>query len=282
MKQGHLTLIYITLFVSCFFFLMLEQRRYDNVQKEKQKIEQALLEAIEQAGRCYTAALFESDENKLKIWELAFWRAFYVSIGAFEDKAQQELLVAYLPLMIIAQENGAYFYHLEEKKINGTEQFLPVWSEKINYSYSQGCSVAEKKIAVAETLESEATKIITNHNYIAEQYGISYSFSVPKFLLDTSESLEFPMVFVAFQGWPLTAAEDIVYENCIDAGAYLKKVVRYVVTGPVSILDTRSLYHERGCSKIRKEEIISGDGDVTLEEAIRNFGAVPCDSCIKE
>ena len=39
MKQGHLALVFLTIYSICFILLFIEQERYDKVQGEKQIIE---------------------------------------------------------------------------------------------------------------------------------------------------------------------------------------------------------------------------------------------------
>ena len=107
---------------------------------------------------------------------------------------------------------------IEENKI------LHTWSEKVPFVFLEESTEEEKKAIIAEVIEEYASELISNHNYIAKQYGLTYSFYVPQFLQNTSEQWNFPMIVAVFQGWPLTASKEIVYENCIDAAVYIQEV----------------------------------------------------------
>lgn len=280
MKQGHLALMFLAMYSACFLFLYIEQSRYDEVQEEKQKVEQALIDGLETAGREYTAVLNASEEKKKQTLEKVFLESVSVSLGMFTSEEEQEILRMYLPMMVLAEEDGAFFFYIQEQYKDGKMELCHVWSEKIPYEFPEDSTEAQRKSVVAETLETNASDIITKHNYIAFQYGISYSFFVPDFLQDTSEIIKFPMLFVVFQGWPLTASGDIVYENCIDAGVYLQEVERYLVERPESISRAVSFYHRDTCSRITGSSNRFYEEYVTEKEAVRIYGAFPCSECV--
>lgn len=281
MKQGHLALVFLVIYISCFIFLKVTQVQYDQALQEKQRVEQALIEAVQNAGREYTAVLNASEEDKKEAFETAFMEAFYVSMGLFETEEKQEYLRMYLPMLVLAEEDGAFFWYMQERQNGDAVELCHLWSEKIVYGDSEYDDTEEvKKRMVAETLEKEASKIISSHNYIASQYGISYSFFVPTFLQDGATTINFPMLFVVFQGWPLSAAGDVIYENCIDVGLYLQTVDYYVVTGPESLLEAICIYHQKECASLDESRGDSEKGYVTEEDAIRKYGAYPCSQCI--
>ena len=122
--------------------------------------------------------------------------------------------------------------------------------------------------------------MITEHNYIAEQDGLGYTFFVPRFLQNSSDILEFPMLFVAFQGWPLVENGSVVYENCVDAGVYLKETTYYVVDLPRDLAKTIAYYHKADCPRVPEWLKQTPEFVVTKEEAVREYGAFPCDFCL--
>ena len=81
----------------------------------------------------------------------------------------------------------------------------------------------KKKALMADVLEQKASGIITNHNVIAAQYGLSYHYSLPVFFQDTSRLPEFPMLFIVFQGWPINHSRMLYYDACLDAGMFLRQ-----------------------------------------------------------
>ncbi len=220
MKQGHLLLLFLIIYGSCFLLLYCEQKKYDAALDEKQKVEQALLEAIEHAGNQCKKVINDNDEKKKQVIADAFSEAFYVSMGMFQSEQPKEFWRIYIPMLVLVEEEGASFYYMQESK----EQILyHDWTEKLYFNFPENCSDAKKKSLMADVLEKEASKIISNHNFIAEQYGFSYRYSLPMFFQDTTQDLEFPMLFVVFQGWPLNVSDMIYYENCLDAGVFLRK-----------------------------------------------------------
>ena len=90
---------------------------------------------------------------------------------------------------------------------------------------------------------------------------------------------KYPMVFVVFQGWPLNATGDIIYENCLDAGGYLKEKEYFVVTFPKNLADTKSKYHRRHCSELEYDSMKISERVLSKEEAVRQYGAFPCEKC---
>lgn len=279
MRQGHFAIIFCTIYVVFFMLLQLEQIKFDKVQMEKQRIEEALQEAIEHAGKEFSSVLNESEIQKKRVLEQTFFESLYISLGIFEEPEKQENLRMYLPMLALVEEDGVFFYHMVEKN-NGKEvEIMHIWSEKIPYAYEKECSEQEKKKYIVRTLEEKASRIISNHNHIASQYGISYIFSVPEFLVSTSENIEFPILLAVFQGWPLNVAGDVFYENCIDTGVYLQRVKQYIITGPEQLSEPYFRYHIRDCPYVEDKELAYTE-TVSEEEAVIQYGAFPCDNCI--
>lgn len=271
-------LAFLILYIICFLLLDLEKKQYDKVLTEKQKIERALIKAMKSAGEKYEEVIHASEEKRKNTLEDAFFESLYITMGLLEEKEKREQLKMYLPMLILAEEDGAFFYYMEEKEVNSVTELQHLWSDKILYSDEADSSVAQKKSLVAKTLEKTASEIITNHNYIASQYGISYSFYTPEFLQNTSSSLEFPMLLCVFQGWPLTENGQLYYENCLDTGIYIQKIKHYVITGPQNLSDTRCRYHTKDCGLSEAESILAEN--ISEKEAISRFGAYPCEVCI--
>ena len=280
MKQGHFVVIFIILYAVCFLALSVEKESYDKVVEEKRRVERGLLKALEDTARGLSKVIHDSDEKKRQVIETVFQESFYVSLGIFGDIEEQEKIRMYLPMLVLVEEDGVQFYYITEEQQNGATELEHVWSEKLYFSFPENSTEAKKKANVAAVLEQHASQIITEYNYIARQYGVQYSFFVPDFLQNVEESLEFPMLFAVFQGWPLNAAGDIVYENCIDAGGYLQEVERYVVELPITLEKTVCFFHRMDCPDVLEGEGKFLDQYCTEREAITNFGAFPCEKCM--
>jgi len=232
MKQGHLLLIFIIISCGCFLSLYCEQKYYDSTMQEKQRIERALLEAVEDTGNKSKAALFEDEKRKKKIIEDAFSEAMYVFMGYLDTPEEKEFWRLYVPMLIWVEEDGAYFYCLQTNSKNKEKELYHSWTKKLFFSFPDRCSVGKKKSLMAEALETKASKIISNHNVIAAQYGISYQYSLPLFFQDTSQPPEFPMLFVVFQGWPINNTNMFFFDACIDAGVFLRQKEEAVTQYP--------------------------------------------------
>lgn len=224
MKQGHLALMFLILYMGCFSTLIMEQHKYDRVLREKQRLEEALLDAIEIAGKEFVTVLTASEEEKKRVFSETFLEALQWYLGASEEMTQQNITRFCVPLLILAEEDGVSFCYLQEAWNGEQSEIYHVWSEKESYEFSYGIEEKQKKAAVADYLERKASEYITYHNRIASQYGISYHYFTPDFIQNTSTELHFPMLFIVFQGWPLSASNQVFYENCIDAGAFLQRV----------------------------------------------------------
>lgn len=279
MKQGHFIALYFIIYLYCFVLLFIEQEKYDQVIEEKERIESALKIAVEETAWELTSVIKEPIQKKKKIIESAFFEYLYISLGLLQEIEEQKKLNMYLPMLVLIEEEGAFFYYMKEVEEN---MIVRMWSEPILFSFPEGSTDSKKKSIIVETIEPIASQIISNHNYIAEQYGINYSFYVPKFLENTSDELHFPMLFAVFQGWPLTPFSGILYENCVDAAVYIQEVEKYIVELPKSVLQSYTYYHKLDCNYIGAYSGKTLSQTVSKKQAIYLYGAYACKYCIKK
>ena len=278
MKQGHCLAVYLLLYLICFVHLFLEQNHYEQTVQEKQRVEWCLQKSLDDAAEQYTGVLFESEEDRKRVLLEAFFDSFYVYFGVHDSLTEQRTLQLYIPMIVLAEEDGVTFYHAEEKEIDGIRVIEHGWSEKRAYSLNEGVLT---KTVVGDCIEQYASSIISNHNYIAQQYGLDYNFFVPQFLQNTATKIEFPMVFVVFQGWPLTASGSVTYDNCLDAGASIRATEKYMVEVPVNLTKTYSCFHKTDCAYMgMKGRILQGQL-FSRQEAVSCYGAVPCEFCVE-
>lgn len=257
----------------------MEQKQYDKALEEKRRVEQSLLNSIKDTGIAYERVLNASEEKKKQTLQNFFFQSLYAAEGIFDNKEKQKMLQMYIPMLILAEEDGAYFFYLQEAEDRAVKELGHIWSDKVFYHDSNGRTESGKKSEVATLLEKVASEIITNHNYIASQYGIDYSFYVPEFLQNTASSLEFPMIFAVVQGWPLLASGKLTYNNCIDAGAYIQKTQKVTVTGPENLERTESRYHLTSCGLLQDKNRKICEENISIKEAIQKYGAIPCEVC---
>ena len=279
MKQGHLALLFLLVYVICWSAVFMEQQQFDSILREKQRVERALTEALENASLEFSEVIYASETEKKKKLEEEFLDNFYFSMGVIDGEENREYIRMYFPVFMLVEEDGAYFCYMEEHKKDGIEELVSTWSEKNFFEYPEGSTETEKKIIMTEMIEKKVSEIISKHNYIAEQYGFTYDFSVPRFLENLERKMEFPMLFVVFQGWPLNSVGNIVYENCLDAGLYLQRTNYFSVSRPKDILSPYCVYHKMDSMCKEKQNPIAEY--VTEEDAVCRYGAFPCEICIQ-
>lgn len=278
MKQGHFAILFLILYITCFLFLLIEQSRYDNVQKEKRKIEDALADAVECTGKVLIASVNASSETRKRIVENTFSEALYLSLGMLNTSVEKLLLELYLPMLVLVEEDGAFFYYLQEEQRDGVVELQRCWTEKIEFTCFEECTEEARRRIISATIEKTASEIISKHNYIAMQYGISYSFSTPDFFRNATSEMEYPVLLAVFQGWPLSPGEDIFYANCLDSGMFIQEKERYVIEIPRNLKNSKRVFHKTFCSELKKAEAFFVE-EVTEHTAIYEYGAFPCDLC---
>ena len=273
MKQGHLGVLFLTVYVICFMALLMEQKQYDAVLKEKQKVEQALMEAAYATAESYEKVIKEKEEIRKNTVSEVFLESFYVAMNKFDTEEEKNYLGMFIPLVVLAEEDGAFFLYVQEIEKNGGIEFKHGWTEKVLYQNSEGYNMTE-------IIEKKASELVSGHNYIASQFGLSYQFHAPGFLQRTMEEVGVPMLFFVFQGWPLDASREVYYENCIDVGINIREKEKYIVLGPETLSAPFCIYHRPFCQQISENsKVLSGNSG--LEEAVTLYGAYPCEQCIK-
>lgn len=220
MRQGHLFMVFLFIVCGCFASLYCKQKYYDSIIQEKQAIESALLEAVEYTGNMSRIVLREGEEQKKQLIADSFSEAIYISMGYLETPVPKEFWRLYVPMLVLVEEDGAYFYHVQTGQAEGEKELYHVWTDKFLFSFPEGCNDIKKKSLMANVLEQKASEIITEHNSIALQHGISYQYYLPGFFQNTLQLPEFPMLFVVFQGWPLNCFS-VFYDACFEVGVFM-------------------------------------------------------------
>lgn len=219
MKKGHLALIFCMIAASLFLTMWIEQKKYEDVRKEKERMEESLRYAISISVQELTGVMLETEEVKRMVFRESFFRAWNVRLGVMGNEDEQERLNLHMPLLGYLSEEGASFLFLKEERTGGKTRLIREWSEKIPYYLTEDEN--ENRRILTAFLEEQVSEYLTEHNRIAKQYGLEYEFYVPHFLNDPEKELGFPIVFAVFQGWPLEGSGRYLYENCIDANAYI-------------------------------------------------------------
>lgn len=136
-----------------------------------------------------------------------------------------------------------------------------------------------KQTAVITSIQNAMRYYISNHNRIADKYGIVYEFALP--VIDNSiwnRSIEYPGVFIMIQGYPVDVTHGIFYNQYAFVGAQIYKQKPYFLTEQ----EWYFTYHKEGC-----EKLVYGGEDVYLypyysvEDCVKR-GAYACESCISK
>lgn len=278
MKQGHFAVVFFIVLMLFSQRIYVEQEKYRQVEEEKKALESGLLVAVEKTIGKMRFIVKEEEEVKLKMLEETFFDSWFLQLGISENLEQQELAKMYVPMIAWLEEKGGYFYYTEVVENEGVCILEQRWSQFVPYSLVDD-SVRREEVILY--LEQQASYIITEHNRIAQQYGIEYRFHVPSFLGTGAKDTDFPILIVVFQGWPLEAAGEILYENCIDANAYLKETEQYLVELSGEEKERYVYLHREKCEYILMPENVLQER-FTEKEAQEMYGAMPCPYCFEE
>lgn len=135
-----------------------------------------------------------------------------------------------------------------------------------------------RKGSIISCIEESMAYYCNRHNYIAQQFGITYDFAMP--VVDNSEwtrSIDNPGIIVMFQGYPYGYGVNGTYNRFAVAGARIKKNTVYYLEQK----DWYYIYHNVGCPELKKEGIIFlTDPYYTILDCVEK-GAYACKVCSK-
>ncbi len=115
---------------------------------------------------------------------------------------------------------------------------------------------------------------VNQHNQIARNYGISYTFELPESAMDSfSRTINDISLLAIFQGYPYGKGTDDVYSRFSVSGARLYKADRYQITKEGSLW----YYHRASCSKVANPSAVLDSKGSRAECAA--LGAYACPDC---
>ena len=136
-----------------------------------------------------------------------------------------------------------------------------------------------KLYAIRTSIEESLSEILASHNEIAGQYGLNVWFSTAEFFQSFTPAMDNPSMIAVFQGWPLSADGTLMYQNCANASAYIKKEQRYVLELPSHTGNSMFLvFHKESCSYAGTYGCLQSF-EVTKKEAVSVYGAYACPHC---
>lgn len=133
-----------------------------------------------------------------------------------------------------------------------------------------------RKTIIIELIESSIAYFTSHHNRIAENYGITYNFSLPSISDDKwIPYLDDWGIFIVFQGYPYGNEAGEVYNRFASAAAKISKDKQYYIEQ----VDWYLLYHKENCTEINETSILYREEPyLTVRECVLE-GAYACPKC---
>lgn len=136
-----------------------------------------------------------------------------------------------------------------------------------------------RKGSIVQCIEETMAYYISQHNHIAEQYGITYNFSLPVVSDDEwAPYLDDISMFIVFQGYPYGGEVGETYNRFNSAGAKVSKRRKYYIEQKGWYL----VYHMDNCPELLKEGIILRDEPFYSVESCVKEGCYACPICFNE
>lgn len=149
MKLHNFIFVFLIIFLAVGIKFQMKQITLDKIMAQKQRYHMILETAAEDAA----AVLVEKDRGlrpiiyKEKAQSVLF-QSLFNGFGILQDIPAQEELKEYIPLIMVTDVDGCYFWYRGELKENGT-MLCDRWSEKIPYTYYD----SQNEVAVNFTIE---------------------------------------------------------------------------------------------------------------------------------
>jgi hypothetical protein len=135
-----------------------------------------------------------------------------------------------------------------------------------------------RKSSIINCMEDTITSYTNRHNRIAEEYGITYNFSLPVIRDDEwARFIDDISMFVIFQGYPYGNGTDEVYNRFASAGAKFTKRKGFYIEQK----GWYRIYHRSNCPELSDDAIILEDEIYYDAEACVKEGAYACPVCNK-
>lgn len=136
MKLSNLVIVFVLISICVFLPLEIENREIQVITKKQSEYNRAVDVAVDDA--VYSMVEYNSGEeirlNKEEAVE-KFFHTLYVNFHA-NTKAEQEKLRAYIPVILLTDEDGFYVFYNEKVHTKNGEMVYQNWSEKYPYSYA--------------------------------------------------------------------------------------------------------------------------------------------------
>lgn len=336
MKLHHFAFVFVIIMIATIVITDIRSNELEALFDNKQQIDRNIDTAIDDCA----IRLAEVDGNNHIIVNKdaainSFFLSLYSAFGVMSDKAMQEKLNLYVPVITVTMEDGYYiFYSDRYEGEDGNSYIAKRWSEKKPYYYEDedfvyGFTLGDivniydkngfidgkattytldfhdfiikseyaafrslrpnsillneenfelvRKATIIDCIEESMAHYTSNHNQIAQQYGISYSFALPVIRKDEwAPFLDDVSIFIVFQGYPYENGRGETYNRFASAGAKVSKNDVYYIEQKGWYL----IYHKMACPQLDKDCSIVLDEVMYEEKECIKKGSYACPSCI--
>ncbi len=165
-------------------------------------------------------------------------------------------------------------YEIDYREAKEREEFQNYYrSHPDSILFDEGAYERIQTEAITSKMEEVFSAYMTQHNLMAENFGISYEFTLPR--VDQSEwmrAVEGPSLFILFQGYPISYGVGETYSDFSFSGATINKKTFYYVEPK----EWYYLYHKEGCESLTQTD------DLTVFYSTKDcaeYGAYACPKC---
>lgn len=135
MKGYHFTIIFVLIAIGMLTIKDNQIREQISITKYKTELNTYFNNAVDDG----TKHLIQSTKKNLEINKEyavdAFLNSMYVSLGILDNSEAQKKMQAYLPVVMVTEDDGFYIRYSDEFKVNSYYEVSTRWSEKIPYFY---------------------------------------------------------------------------------------------------------------------------------------------------
>jgi hypothetical protein len=133
-----------------------------------------------------------------------------------------------------------------------------------------------RKGAIIKSIEESMAYYTSHHNHIAQQYGITYNFSLPVMREEEwAPYLDDVSMFIVFQGYPYGDQVGEVYNRIASSGAKISKKRLFYLEQ----IGWHYIYHRDDCPQLENGGIIMFDEPLYDIESCVTKGAYACPVC---
>ena len=171
-------------------------------------------------------------------------------------------------------------YCMDYRDIQGKEEYLEFRNNNPgSILLSDEAFHIERKGAIIRSIETSMAYYTSHHNRIAQQYGITYNFSLPVMREEEWASyLDDVSMFVVFQGYPYGDEVGEVYNRVLSSGAKISKKRLFILEQ----IGWYYVYHREDCPELEKGGILLFEEPLYDLESCASKGAYACPLCNEE